>query len=314
MTPMERRNQARGANEWSDVYGSIGAAPHVQLIQIPLDMLDPWQGKNGEPQPFRSYSSEKLQELAESIQAHGVLEAIHVRPHNGRYQILAGHNRAKAAAIAGKRTIPAIVEDVDDNEAVLILVDSNLQHREKLLPSEKAKAYQMRLEALKHQGQRREPTSRQIVGKSESAALVGKESGESGRQVQRYVRLNYLHPELLEMVNDEKIGVTTGVALSYMEPESQALLVTVMQENGIEKISGKQAKSLRKHDAPSLEEIRETFHIDAAPKPVRDLPVKLDVSRYSSRVFNRLHRDPNFQAAMQKAMEAYIQTSGITEE
>lgn len=304
----------REKSDWASTYGCLGQNTGPRFVEVPLSLLDPWQGKDGEPQPFRSYSSEKLQELAESIQAHGVLEAIHVRPHNGRYQILAGHNRAKAAAIAGKRTIPAIVEDVDDNEAVLILVDSNLQHREKLLPSEKAKAYQMRLEALKHQGQRREPTSRQIVGKSESAALVGKESGESGRQVQRYVRLNYLHPELLEMVNDEKIGVTTGVDLSYIEPESQALLVTVMQENGIEKISGKQAQSLRKYDAPSLEEIREIFHVDAAPKPVRDLPIKLDVSRYSSRVTNRLRRDPNFQAAMQKAMEAYIQTSGITEE
>lgn len=304
----------REKSDWASTYGCLGQNTGPRFVEVPLSLLDPWQGKDGEPQPFRSYSSEKLQELAESIQAHGVLEAIHVRPYNGRYQILAGHNRAKAAAIAGKRTIPAIVEDVDDNEAVLILVDSNLQHREKLLPSEKAKAYQMRLEALKHQGQRREPTSRQFVGKSESAALVGKETGESGRQVQRYVRLNYLHPELLEMVNDEKIGVTTGVDLSYIEPESQALLVTVMQENGIEKISGKQAQSLRKYDAPSLEEIREIFHVDAAPKPVRDLPIKLDVSRYSSRVTNRLRRDPNFQAAMQKAMEAYIQTSGITEE
>lgn len=304
----------REKSDWASTYGCLGQNTGPRFVEVPLSLLDPWQGKDGEPQPFRSYSSEKLQELAESIQAHGVLEAIHVRPYNGRYQILAGHNRAKAAAIAGKRTIPAIVEDVDDNEAVLILVDSNLQHREKLLPSEKAKAYQMRLEALKHQGQRREPTSRQFVGKSESAALVGKETGESGRQVQRYVRLNYLHPELLEMVNDEKIGVTTGVDLSYIEPESQALLVTVMQEKGIEKISGKQAQSLRKYDAPSLEEIREIFHVDAAPKPVRDLPIKLDVSRYSSRVTNRLRRDPNFQAAMQKAMEAYIQTSGITEE
>lgn len=304
----------REKSDWASTYGCLGQNTGPRFVEVPLSLLDPWQGKDGEPQPFRSYSSEKLQELAESIQAHGVLEAIHVRPYNGRYQILAGHNRAKAAAIAGKRTIPAIVEDVDDNEAVLILVDSNLQHREKLLPSEKAKAYQMRLEALKHQGQRREPTSRQFVGKSESAALVGKETGESGRQVQRYVRLNYLHPELLEMVNDEKIGVTTGVDLSYIEPESQALLVTVMQENGIEKISGKQAQSLRKYDAPSLEEIREIFHVDAAPKPVRDLPIKLDVSRYSSRVTNRLRRDPHFHAAMQKAMEAYIQTSGITEE
>lgn len=311
---MERRNQARGANEWSDVYGSIGATQGAQLMQVPIDMLEPWQGRNGEPQPFRNYSPEKLQELAESIRAYGVLEAIRVRPYHGRYQILAGHNRVKAAAIVGKRTIPAIVEDVDDNKAVLILVDSNLQHREKLLPSEKAKAYQLRLEALKHQGQRDNTTSRQLVGKSESAALVGKESGESGRQVQRYVRLNYLQPELLEMVNEEKIGLTTGVDLSYMEPESQAMLVTAMQENGIEKISAKQAQALRKCAASDMEKIRQTLNVGTAPKPVLDLPIKLDISKYPSRVLRRLRRDPEFKAVMQKAMEEYIKTCGVMEE
>lgn len=311
---MERRNQARGANEWSDVYGSIGATQGAQLMQVPIDMLEAWQGRNGEPQPFRNYSPEKLQELAESIRAYGVLEAIRVRPYHGRYQILAGHNRVKAAAIVGKRTIPAIVEDVDDNKAVLILVDSNLQHREKLLPSEKAKAYQMRLEALKHQGQRKNTTSRQLVGKSESADLVGQERGESGRQVQRYVRLNDLQPELLELVNEGKIGLTTGVDLSYMEPEIQAMLVTAMQENGIEKISGKQAQALRKCTAHDMEKIRQTLNVGTAPKPVRDLPIKLDISKYPSRVLRRLRRDPEFKAVMQKAMEEYIKTCGVMEE
>lgn len=311
---MERRNQARGANEWSDVYGSIGAVPGVQLLQVPIERLEPWRGENGEPQPFRMYSPDKLQELADSIRTHGVLEAIRVRPYHGRYQILAGHNRVKAAAMAGKRTIPAIVEDVDDNEAILILVDSNLQHREQLLPSEKAKAYQMRLDALKHQGRREDSTSRQVVGKSESADLVGQESGESGRQVQRYVRLNYLQPGLLEMVNEGKMGLTAGVDLSYMAPESQALLVSVMQENGVEKITGRQAQKLRKCDNPEKEEIQQVMNIGAAPKPVRDLPIKLDISKYPSRVLRRLRRDAEFKRAMQKAMEQYIATCGIMEE
>lgn len=311
---MERRNQARGANEWSDVYGSIGAVPGVQLLQVPIERLEPWRGENGEPQPFRMYSPDKLQELADSIRTHGVLEAIRVRPYRGRYQILAGHNRVKAAAMAGKRTIPAIVEDVDDNEAILILVDSNLQHREQLLPSEKAKAYQMRLDALKHQGRREDSTSRQVVGKSESADLVGQESGESGRQVQRYVRLNYLQSELLELVNEDKIGLTAGVDLSYMVPESQAQLVSVMQESGMEKISGSQARMLRKNPAPDAEEIRQVLNIGIAAKAVRDLPIKLDISKYPSRVLQRLRRDADFKAAMQKAMEQYITACGIMEE
>ena len=157
MTIMTRKE------EWAQAFGDIGIAPRMQLMQLPLHILDPWQGANGQPQPFKPYTPEKLTELAESIRQNGVIEAISVRTKpDGRMEILAGHNRVAAAKLAGLQTVPAIVQKLDDDAAEILLVDSNLKHREKLLPSEKARAYKMLLEARKRQGQRTDLTSVQI--------------------------------------------------------------------------------------------------------------------------------------------------------
>lgn len=179
----ERRNQARGANEWADTYGSLGMVAPMQLTQLPLGILDPWQDKGGGSQPFKPYPPDKLQELAENIRKNGVIEAICVRlTGTGRFQIIAGHNRVAAAKLAGLTTIPAVVRQMDDNEAALRMVDSNLQHRETLLPSEKAFAYKIRLDAVNRQGERTDLTSRPLVGKlyrADSADILG--SGKGGR-------------------------------------------------------------------------------------------------------------------------------------
>ena len=149
--------------EWAAAYGDFGQQPQAQLTQLPLDILDAWQGANGEHQPFRLYSEEKLNELAESIRQHGVIEPICVRlKPDSRFEIVAGHNRVAAARIAGLRTVPANVQTLDDTQAALMLVDSNLQQRDVLLPSEKAFAYKLRLDCLKRQGQRTDLTSVQI--------------------------------------------------------------------------------------------------------------------------------------------------------
>ena len=205
------RERIRGENEWAEMFTP---APSVQLVQVPLAQLVPWEQADGSPQPFKPYTQEKLGELADSIRQHGVLEAIRVRPRNGKFQILAGHNRSQAARMAGLTTIPAIVEDVDDDQAALILVDSNLQHREKLLPSEKAWAYRTRLEAMKRQGARTDLTSGQVGPKFRSDEEVAQNVGESRKQVQRYIRLTYLNPLLLDLVDQEKIGMTPGVELT----------------------------------------------------------------------------------------------------
>ena len=160
MTIMTRKE------EWAQAFGDIGIAPRMQLMQLPLHILDPWQGANGQPQPFKPYTPEKLEELAESIRQNGIIEAISVRTKpDGRMEILAGHNRVAAAKLAGLQTVPAIVQQLDDDAAEILLVDSNLKHRGKLLPSEKARAYKMLLEARKRQGQRTDLTSVQIEQK-----------------------------------------------------------------------------------------------------------------------------------------------------
>lgn len=240
------------AEEWAAAYGDLGREPQTRLMQLPLTILDPWQSADGERQPFKAYTDAKLQELAESIKQHGVIEAICVRPKaDGRMEIIAGHNRVAAARLAGLATVPAVVQQLDDAQAAIMLVDSNLQHRETLLPSEKAFAYKLRLESMKRQGQRTDLTSRQIVAKLFSAETIGTESGDCGRQVQRYIRLTYLVPALLDMVDNGKPGFAAAVDLSFLGRDEQSTLLEVMEREHIKAPNGAQAKALRKASADS---------------------------------------------------------------
>lgn len=240
------------AEEWAAAYGDLGREPQTRLMQLPLTILDPWQGSDGERQPFKAYTDAKLQELAESIKQHGVIEAICVRPKaDGRMEIIAGHNRVAAARLAGLATVPAIVQQLDDAQAAIMLVDSNLQHRETLLPSEKAFAYKLRLESMKRQGQRTDLTSGQIVRKLECTDQIGKDESESGRQIRRYIRLTYLVPALLDMVDNGKPGFAAAVDLSFLGQDEQTALLEVMEQEHIKAPNGAQAKALRKASADS---------------------------------------------------------------
>lgn len=296
------RERIRGENEWAELFTP---APSVQLVQVPLAQLVPWEQSDGSPQPFKPYTQEKLMELADSIRQHGVLEAIRVRPRNGKFQILAGHNRSQAARMAGLTTIPAIVEDVDDDQAALILVDSNLQHREKLLPSEKAWAYRTRLEALKRKAGRPKNNSAQLEPNFRSNETVAEEVGESRAQIQRYIRLTFLNPLLLDLVDQEKIGMTPGVELSYLSDSTQNKLLEVMENNGIQKISGKQAKDLRNAGSPEKEEIAQILGLtEKQPKPAT-LKIQPDMSRYPAHVVQQLQKDRVYLAKLQAALEAF---------
>ena len=178
--------------------------------------------------PFKVYDDASMREIAESIKEHGVLVPAIARPReNGGYELVAGHRRKHACELAGIETLPVLVRKMDDDTATIIMVDSNLQ-REEILPSERAAAYKMKLEAIKRQGARTDLTSRQVVGKSEAADAVGEITGESGRQVQRYIRLTELTPELQGMVDEKKIAMTPAVELSYLKPEEQQMLVTTI--------------------------------------------------------------------------------------
>lgn len=199
-----------------------------------------------EAQPFKVVDDEAMRELADSVRTVGVLVPIIVRQvKDGKYEIISGHRRKRASEIAGKDTIPAVVAELDDDQAAILLVDSNLQ-REKLLPSERAYAYKLKLEALKHQGIKNEFTSRHDVGKLESADIVGKSFGESGRQVQRYIRLTELIYQLLDKVDEDIIKFIAGVEISYLDTKHQILLNDVIEYNCCE-VSAKQGTQLKKH-------------------------------------------------------------------
>ena len=243
------------AEEWAAAYGDLGREPQTRLMQLPLTILDPWQSADGERQPFKAYTDAKLQELTESIKQHGVIEAICVRPKaDGRMEIIAGHNRVAAAKLAGLATVPAVVQQLDDAQAAIMLVDSNLQHRETLLPSEKAFAYKLRLEALKRKAGRPTKNSDQFGPNFQGARSneqVAAEMGESKTQVQRYIRLTYLVPALLNMVDNGKPGFAAAVDLSFLGQDEQTALLEIMEQEHIKAPNGAQAKALRKASADS---------------------------------------------------------------
>lgn len=203
-----------------------------QIVEVPLSELYPFKNH-----PFQVRDDEKMEETVESIRNYGVLNPGLVRPRaEGGYEVVAGHRRKRGCELAGKITMPVLVRDYTDDEAVVIMVDSNIQ-RENILPSEKAFAYRMKMEAMKHQGAK---------GTGDTADLVGKEAGDSGRKVQRYIRLTELLPELLEMVDNGKIKFIPAVSLSYLTKEEQSWVFKCITENCI-LVSGAMADAMKKH-------------------------------------------------------------------
>ena len=187
-----------------------------RVQEIPLSELHPFEGH-----PFKVVDDEAMMKTAESVRDFGVMTPAIVRPDpNGGYEIISGHRRHRASELAGKETMPVIVRDLDDDAAIILRVDANLQ-RETILPSERAFAYKMKLDALKHQGARTDLTSAQVGRKLETADIVAEEAGESRNQVRRYIRLTELIPELLSMVDEKKIAFNPAVELSYLKPEEQ---------------------------------------------------------------------------------------------
>ena len=199
-------------------------ASRERVVELPLAEMHPFKNH-----PFKVLDDEKMQDTAESIREHGVLVPAIVRPREeGGYEIVAGHRRHHASQIAGLDTMPAIVRDLDDDAATIIMVDSNLQ-RESILPSERAWAYRMKLDAMKRQGKRTDLTCGQVGHKSEKSVMrVADEAGESVKQVQRFIRLTELIPPLLDMVDERKIAFNPAVELSYLKPEEQVELLDAM--------------------------------------------------------------------------------------
>ena len=211
-----------------------------QIQQLPLTELHPFPNH-----PFKVLEDEAMQRTVESIAQYGVLAPLIARPRpEGGYEILSGHRRQYAAKLAGLETLPVIVRNMDDNAAVVLMVDSNLQ-REHILPSERAFAYKMKLEALKNQGARSDLTSDQPGQKLWSVEQVASDAGESKTQIQRYIRLTHLIPELLELVDQKKISFNPAVELSYLtEPEQRDFLEAMQDTQNAPSLS--QAQRIKK--------------------------------------------------------------------
>jgi ParB family chromosome partitioning protein len=217
--------------------------------------------------------------LAADIAVNGVINALCVRTHGDGYQIMAGHNRRDAAALAGLKTVPCVIKEVDDDTAAIIVVTTNLNQREKLLPSEKAYAYKMQLNALKHQGK---STSAQVEPKLRSNEQVAEKNDESRAQIQRYIRLTYLVPKLLEMVDEETISFMAGVNLSYHHPDLQRELLEFLDANELTKISLKQSEEIKKLSNMKHERLMQIFGLVRETSKPKKLTGKKTVNTIDS--------------------------------
>ena len=215
----------KGADDIFSTEESRQEQQREQVQQIPIAELHPFTNH-----PFKVLDDESMQRTVESVEQYGVLSPLIARPRpEGGYEIISGHRRQHAAQLAGLETLPVIVRNMDDNAAVLLMVDSNLQ-RESILPSERAFAYKMKLEALKKQGARSDLTSDQVGQKLWSFEQVANDAGESKTQIQRFIRLTNLIPELLDMVDEKKIAFNPAVELSYLDEAQQRDFLEAMQD------------------------------------------------------------------------------------
>ena len=298
---MPRKGANISLSSYDDIFETDESRADSQLEKvqkIPISELVPFKNH-----PFKVVDDEAMLRTTESIAQFGVLTPLIARPlEDGGYEIISGHRRAHAAEAAGLTEVPVIVRDMNDDAATVLMVDSNLQ-REQILPSERAFAYKMKLEAMKRQGERtdlqEDGTSRQVVGKLEASDILGQDTGESGRQVQRFIRLTNLIPELLDMVDQEQISFNPAVELSYLTPEEQQHVIEAMdftqaapslsqaqrlkklsQEGGctleaMQDILGEVKKGDLERVAFKSEQLRKYFPKSYSPKQMQDTIIKL---------------------------------------
>lgn len=242
--------------------GSVEDSGTEKIQEIPLSDLYPFKNH-----PFKVLDDEAMQDTVESIKAHGVLVPGIARPRaEGGYELIAGHRRKHGSELAGKAAMPVLVRDLDDDEATIIMVDSNIQ-RENLLPSEKAWAYKMKLDALKHQGVK--DTSRQL-GEKYSVDALSENSNDSARNIHRFIRLTELLPDLLQMVDNKKLPFNPAVELSYLTQAEQEILLSLMTKLAITP-SLEQAKRLKKYsqDGKLDENVMDAILTEERPKAVQ---------------------------------------------
>ena len=263
---------------------------------LPIDKLKPFEGH-----PFKVTDDEEMDQLVWSILTQGLLTPLVVRPlPTGKYEVISGHRRLHACKKAGIDTVPALVTNLDRDAAAIALVDSNL-HREHILPSEKAFAYKLKMDALTHQG-----TSCQVGTKLRSDEVIGEATGESARQVQRYIRLTELIPEILQMVDDGRIALTPAVELSYLtEWEQKDLLETMVSEDCTPSLS--QAMTLKAASQARELSMDRIFDIMTQPKPNQQERIRFDVSDIR-KFFPQSYTTAKIQKTIYQLLENYQRT------
>lgn len=269
----------------------------VQAMQLPIQKLRPFENH-----PFQVKDDDEMNQLVWSVLTQGVLTPLVVRPlENDEYEVISGHWRLYACQKAGIETVPALIYALDRDAAAIALVDSNL-HREKILPSEKAFAYKLKLEALKHQGARTDLTSGQVGPKLRSDEMVAVENGDSRKQVQRYIRLTELIPEILSMVDTGKIALTPAVELSYLtEQEQQDLLETMESEDCTPSLS--QAVQLKKLSQSEELNMDKIFDILREPKANQQEKISFRVEDLR-KFFPKTYSAARIQERILKLLEA----------
>ena len=278
------------------VTGSGTAERNEELKEIAITKLKPFEGH-----PYKVIDNEEMDALVDSILEHEIMTPLIVRHVDDGYEIISGHRRAHAAELAGLTTVPVIEMELTRDEAAVLLVDSNL-HREHILPSEKAFAYKLKLEALSRQGKRTDLTSSQVETKLRSDEKVGKDAGDSRATVQRYIRLTHLIPALLDMVDSERIAFSVGVELSFLDPELQAALITAIEVNDC---TPSYAQANRMHKAAVAGELDEEmlFAIMEEEKP--NQREKVSISTDELRRYLPNGTPSEMQAFVRKACEHY---------
>ena len=253
--------------------------------------------------PFKVIDNEEMDNMRQSVEDYGVLHPILVRPtSDGKYEMISGHRRKRASELANKETIPCIVRDLTDDEATIIMVDSNMQ-REEILPSEKAFAYKMKLEAINHQGKRNDLTLTQAVSKLRTNELLGEEVGESRETIRRFIRLTELIPELLEKVDKKEIAFLPAVEISYLTEEQQLFLLDCMEYNDATPSHAQAIKLKKMSQAGTLTE-DDIDDILSQEKPNQIPKIKFDEGRIRS-VLPKNIEDPKIEDFVVKAIEHY---------
>ena len=244
-----------------------------EAVQVPLNLIDPYQDTDGNGQPFQMYGAEEMEQMVESIREMGIFTPVLLRPwKGGRYQTLAGHNRIEAAKQAGLTTVPAVIRECSDEDAAIAVVDTNLRQRQRLLPSERARAYKVKMDAIgRKQGQRSDLTGED---RQDTAQAIADEASESKRNIFRYLRLNKLIPPLLQRVDEKAIGVEAGGSLSTLRQSEQERLEQILVDEGIKKVTPKQAAQMSQR---SEERELSEYDIEVCLNLHKDTPLTLTI-------------------------------------